>query len=190
MTNPPNRRQIAIPEPPTVDPRSIDGGQTNYQEVRVNGQVDPVAGLESVPTYPNYERPELQFDTRPIILPSNWTQGTKLINMRIDVGAVTPFEALTPLMPDSEGFGRKSCTIFNNGTVNLFVSGSAETCTTNWAMIVLPNSAYILDREMSYGLWMLAASGTLDVRLMIETGYLGYRIASKLVGVGPWGTDR
>jgi hypothetical protein len=188
------RRQIAIPEPPTVDPRSI-GGQTNYDETpgitSPDGTgVDPVAGLESVPTYPVFERPDLTFEHRPIINPSNWTQGTKLINMRLDVGSVTPVEVLTPLMPDAQGFGRKSCSIFNNSGVVVFVSGSAETCSTVWGFPIAPNAVFILDREMSYSLWMIAASGAgNDVRLMIETGYLGYRVASKIVPVGPMGID-
>jgi hypothetical protein len=185
----PDRQQIDVPEPPTVSPRSLQGGQTDYQHVSDTEEGgDAIAGIESVPTWPNFERPPLTFDTRPVITPGNWTQGTKLINMRLDVGSTTPQEVLTPFIPDDQGFGRKAVTIFNNSAVTVFVSGAPETCNVNWAMPILTNAALVLDREMSFSLWMLAASGASnDVRLMIETGYLGYRVASKIVSVGPMG---
>lgn len=170
--------QIAIrnPDGTRVNERDMDefhrGGQTDYSPEQMEAPFfEGIKGGHS----------EKELKTLPSVHPSNWIIGTRIITVQNTLQVVgQPVEVLTPLQPDEYGFGRKALSVYNNSAGVVYISGDFNMANAGMGWIINPNSSYTFDKEASCGLWVNPTVAGTDIRLIIEMGFMGYRVVPRM----------
>jgi hypothetical protein len=96
--------------------------------------------------------------------------GLALLSFPVQLNATSPVLVLPQeLLPTSGGI-RRAITVLNNGTVGVFLAGSLDGCTAAFGFPLASGAALILEQGVSGQLFALAASGTPELRVLVEQG--------------------
>ncbi len=106
--------------------------------------------------------------------PADRQLAVTLLNISVIVPSTNPVLCLhgTP-GGQSRGGKRKSVSIFNKGAQTIYVAGTESACSVGNGFPIPASTGFTWDKEPNGDIWVLAETGTCDVRMMIEQGYLG-----------------